>query len=33
MSFPSFLGVNPQRTIMALATRVADYIAKNIGNY
>jgi len=31
--FPSSLGVNPQVTIMAFATRTADYIASNINRY
>lgn len=31
--FPTSLGVNPQVTIMAFATRTADYIAKNISTY
>ncbi len=31
--FPSSLGVNPQVTIMAFATRAADYIADNIHRY
>ena len=31
--FPSSLGVNPQVTIMAFATRAADYIADNFHKY
>ncbi|MEW6077676.1 MAG: GMC family oxidoreductase [Thermodesulfobacteriota bacterium] len=31
--FPSSLGVNPQVTIMAFATRAADYIAANMDRY
>lgn len=31
--FPTSLGVNPQVTIMAFATRTADYIAENIVKY
>ncbi|MFP4038947.1 MAG: GMC family oxidoreductase [Desulfosudaceae bacterium] len=31
--FPSSLGVNPQESIMAFASRTADYIAENINRY
>ena len=31
--FPTSIGVNPQVTIMALATRTAAYMADNFGNY
>lgn len=31
--FPTSIGVNPQITIMALATRTAEYIANNFRNY
>ena len=31
--FPTSIGVNPQVTIMALATRTANYIAENFGRY
>lgn len=31
--FPSSIGVNPQETIMALATRTAFHIADNLGRY
>lgn len=31
--FPTSIGVNPQITIMALATRTANYIAENFGEY
>ncbi|MGH9920367.1 MAG: GMC family oxidoreductase, partial [Nitrososphaerales archaeon] len=31
--FPTSLGVNPQLTVMALATRLAEHIGENWGKY
>ena len=32
-TIPTSLGVNPQETIMALATRVGQYLVENRGRY